>query len=278
MSNKSLRMVFLSTAVLAVIGCGSEGADDELTGRAEIAITQVPPDVRCVRIVAAGSRVRQQDFNVMPGQSSILALNALPTGTVTFSGDAFNSPCNQVGGMSTPTYTADPVTAQVSLPAIAQVTLAMRRNGRASVSVDFEPDTGPACVGTPCMDPMQCCAGTTCTGDPSGMLSCQPTTQCTAAGAPCQTNGPCCGANVCIPDPATMLSVCGSPMCGVQGTPCVPGAPNTCCGGFTCGTNNMGNNVCQGTTMCGGPGAMCAIGSMGGCCPGLSCTPPGFCQ
>jgi len=100
MSNKSVGLVFLSAAVLAVIGCSGEGDSEELIGRAEIAITQVPSDVRCIRLVATGSRVSQQDFNVMPGQSSILALNALPTGTVTFSGDAFNSPCNQASPLT----------------------------------------------------------------------------------------------------------------------------------------------------------------------------------
>jgi hypothetical protein len=237
MSNKSVGLVFLSAAVLAVIGCSGEGDSEELIGRAEIAITQVPSDVRCIRLVATGSRVSQQTFNVMSGQSSILALNALPTGTVTFSGDAFNSPCNQVGAMSTPTYVADPVTAQVSLPAITQVTLAMRRNGRASVSVDFETDAGASCVGMPCMSPTGCCAGTTCAMTAAG-LSCQPTTT-----------------------------------CGGQGTACMPGGTNTCCTGFSCGTNNMGQNVCQGTTMCGGPGAMCTASVP--CCAGLSCVNPG---
>ena len=273
MSNKSVGLVCLSTAVLAVIGCSGDGADrEELTGRAEIAITQVPPDVLCVRIVAAGSRVSQQSFNVMPGQSSILALNALPTGAVTFSGDAFNSPCNQVGGMSTPTYVADPVMAQVSLPAVTQVTLAMRRNGRASVSVDFETGTGPACVGTPCMDPTQCCAGTTCTGDAAGTLSCQPTTACTPVGAPCQGATPCCGGAACIPDPTTMQAVCGNPMCGGQGAACDPAA-STCCSGLSCNANNMGVNVCQIPTMCGGPGAMCTPSVP--CCAGLACVNAG---
>src|SRR5262245_34647873 len=116
MSKNIIGLGFVGAAVLAIVGCGGEGTEqEELLGSAEIQITQVPADVSCVRITAAGSRVSQQAFNVMAGQSSVLAMQGLPTGTVTFSGDAFNTPCSQVGPMSTANYVADPVVAQVQL-------------------------------------------------------------------------------------------------------------------------------------------------------------------
>lgn len=291
MSYKRVGLVWFGVCAAALVGCSADGSDAEGdVGSAEIAITQVPSDVLCVRIVAQGSRVRQQDFDVMPGQSSVLSLSGLPAGAVTFSGAAFPAACSQ---MSPPTYTADPVAALVQPPSIAQVALTMRRNGQASVSVDFETDA-PTCVGTRCMSDAECCAGTSCLGDPTGLSSCQPNA-CLPAGGACMSSSECCTGLSCNNgrcDTTTCFpqgSMCGATSqccaglscnngrcdtagtCGGDGATCDPASGTGCCTGFSCVTDAGGTAVCRSATMCGGAGASCDPASMTGCCAGLSC-------
>ena len=293
MSYERIGLVWFGVCAAALVGCSADGSDAEGdVGSAEIAITQVPSDVLCVRIVAEGSRVRQQSFDVMPGQSSVLSLNGLPAGTVTFSGAAFPATCSQ---MSPPTYTADPVAALVQPPSIAQVALTMRRNGQASVSVDFETD-GPSCVGTRCMSDMECCAGTSCLGDPTGLLSCQPNA-CFPAGAACMASSQCCAplscnngrcdtTTMCFPQGSmcAVSSQCCAGLsctngrcdiagaCGAEGAACDPASMAGCCAGLSCVTDAAGTAVCRSAGMCGGPGASCDPASGTGCCAGLTCT------
>ena len=269
MSKRIIGLGVVGAAVLAIVGCGGEGTEEEL-GSAEIQITQVPADVSCIRIVAAGSRVSQQSFNVMAGQSSVLAMQGLPTGAVTFSGDAFPTPCSQVGGMSTPTYVADPVIAQVQLPAVAQVTLNMRRNGRAGVSVDFETDA--ACAGQACMSDAECCSGTSCQANAAGTLSCQ-ANACQAAGSTCSMAAPCCAGLSCVDDGTGVTTCQTTSMCQGQGAPCmVAGSSAGCCAGLACVADPTGQTSCQLPPMCGVNGANCDPATGGiACCAGLTC-------
>ena len=183
----------VALAVLgAAVGCtdlpSTEPTPDD-TGRVEFALVMVPTDVQCISITATGSRVRQQDFIVVPAQTSVLAMNGLPVGAVTFSGQAFNGACGGGGPMGpSPTYVADPVTAQINATGVTSLALNMRRNGQASISVDFE--TGGMCggPGSACSptSPNACCTGLSCQVDPTTMLtSCQPSTMCMPPGAQC---------------------------------------------------------------------------------------------
>jgi hypothetical protein len=270
MSKRIIGLGVVGAAVLAIAGCGGDGAEEEALGSAEIQITQVPADVSCIRIVAAGSsRVSQQSFDVAAGQSSVLAMQGLPTGAVTFSGDAFPTPCSQVGSMSTPTYIADPVVAQVQLPQITQVTLPMRRNGRAGVSVDFETDA--TCAGQACMSDAECCAGTSCQEDGTGVFSCQ-ANACQAAGSTCSMAAPCCAGLSCVGD-ATGVTTCQTAgMCGGQGAACDPATGTGCCAGLVCQASAAGVTTCQTASMCQGQGQPCMVpGSASGCCAGLTC-------
>jgi hypothetical protein len=270
MSKKPIGAGFVAAAVLAIAGCGGGGTEEESLGSAAIQITQVPADVSCIRIVAAGSRVSQQNFDVMAGQSSVLAMQGLPTGAVTFSGDAFNMACSQVGPMSTATYVADPVVAQVQLPAVTQVTLNMRRNGRAGVSVDFETDA--TCAGQACMSDGQCCAGTSCQDNGAGTFSCQAINACVPAGSVCSAASLCCAGLTCVADPTGMAPTCqGGTTCQPQGAACMGAA--SCCAGLACVTNAAGVTSCQ-PQMCFPPGAMCALTNPASCCSGLCVTDP----
>jgi len=266
----------VALAVLgAPVGCtdlpSTEPTPDD-TGRVEFALVMVPTDVQCITITATGSRVRQQDFIVVPAQTSVLAMNGLPVGAVTFSGQAFNGPCGGGGPMGpSPTYVADPVTAQINATGVTSLALNMRRNGQASISVDFE--TGGMCgvAGAACSptSPNACCTGLSCVADPTTMLaSCQPSTMCMPPGAQCGpgTSMQCCPGLACQGD-ATGLVTCQPPTCAPQGIQC--SAATVCCAGLTCQGDATGLLSCQPQNMCVPSGGQCAGASP--CCTGLVC-------
>jgi hypothetical protein len=131
-------------------GCGADKENQAADlGMAELAITQVPTDVACVRVDAAGIRSVQRDYDVKPGQNSILPMNGVPVGEVRFSATAFPSPCSLVGPGTIGTWVGDPISSQITPGQIARVLLHLRPNGNSLVGVDFLVDdkTGEVCIG-----------------------------------------------------------------------------------------------------------------------------------
>ena len=135
------------TLTLAACSVPDDGADD--VGVAVLSLVQVPADVHCVRITAAGARTVVKSFDAMPGASAQFSLNRLSLGSVAFSGEAFAAACSAVGAATVPDWVADAVNVTISAGSEAAVALTMRRNGRASVSVDFV-DDGPCPAGKQC--------------------------------------------------------------------------------------------------------------------------------
>ena len=131
---------------LIVIACGGrrdagnvEPGEAEDTGRASIALAVVPVDVACIQITAQGSsRTEVDSFDVTPSKSAVLKLHGLPTGIVVFSGQAFGTSCSSLTASTVANYIADPVSASISTSTPTSVTLSMRKNGLANVTVDFE--------------------------------------------------------------------------------------------------------------------------------------------
>jgi hypothetical protein len=134
---------------LALSACSPPDESDDI-GVAVLSLVQVPADVRCVRITAAGARTVVKSFDVMPGAGAVFSLNRLPLGAVAFSGEAFAAACASVGPASVPEWVADAVTVTISAGVEAAVSLTMRRNGRASVSVDFVDDPATCPMGKLC--------------------------------------------------------------------------------------------------------------------------------
>src|SRR5262245_40775847 len=92
----SVTILFLLTGV--AIGCdgsrmqGDPGAPNdpnELTGTAEIALTNAPSDGTCIAVTAEGRRSVSKKFDVAPGASTVVAMRGLPLGQVAFSAQAF---------------------------------------------------------------------------------------------------------------------------------------------------------------------------------------------
>jgi len=219
---------------------------------------------------------------------SVLSMAGLPVGQVTFTGEAFPGGCGGGGPTApSPNYVADPVTTQINAAGVTSLTLNMRRNGQASISVDFE--TGGMCVpaGSACMpgSTTPCCTGLTCQGDPTGINSCQPQNMCAPGGAQCDATTVCCSGLVCQGDPTGINSCQPLVMCRPPGSSCGPGMTQQCCAGLTCQLDAAGLPSCQ-------PNACVPLGSAcsatAACCSGLacqadptginSCQPPAMCR
>jgi hypothetical protein len=137
-------------AAIAFAGCSS-GDSGELAGEATAAITQVPAQVACIELNVSGARTVDKKFDVTAGQSSVLAMAQLPTGNVTFTGFAYPTACAQVTAGMTATWISDPTPATLVAGTPTNVTVVLKKNGSASVGVDFQDDdagasTGPATI------------------------------------------------------------------------------------------------------------------------------------
>jgi len=132
-------------------GCGRGGAGspEEEIGVARIAIMQAPSDTRCVRITVTGSRTVVSAVDVTPGQATAFTLGGLPLGNDAFNGEAFGVACAMLTPSAVAAWIGDAVVASVVVDPPVAVTLVLRRNGRATVGVDFQddPDGGATGIG-----------------------------------------------------------------------------------------------------------------------------------
>jgi hypothetical protein len=266
---RKLRSIVLLVLPVSLLACGGNGptsGEGEL-GSAELAITQVPAGVRCVQVLAQGSRTVEHLYTVTANQSSILTMDALPVGQVQFSGNAFSTSCASGVVGQTPAYVADAVFAQIVSGSAASVKLNMRRNGRATVSVDFEADCVAA--GASCANGAACCNGLSCVADAAGtgISTCTASTTCAAAGASCANGVACCSGLLCVTEPSTAMSTCTATTCAGDGAAC--GGSVVCCNGLSCQDPNAdGVSTCSPPT-CAVGGAVCGPDTV--CCNGLSC-------
>lgn len=137
----SLRVICRMVLALPLIGwcLGCSAGPGEATASVTVALSAVPDDVACVRITAVGSsRTATALRPVAPGHDESFNLNGLPLGFVTFTGEAFSTVCALVSDSSLATWVSDPVQATIGVAANTPVSLLLRRNGRASVSVGFD--------------------------------------------------------------------------------------------------------------------------------------------
>ncbi len=258
------RRLLAALALLAapVISCS---AKDDAVGVVHLALTQVPSDVRCIRVTATASRVVTQLFDVAPGGSTVLQVTGVPTGVVQFTVDAFAETCGAVTSTTGANWSSDPVVVTVDSAVVGNIAVTMHRNGNVSISVDF-PDggmsscipLGAACSTTPTTS---CCPGTTCnaagTCQSAASASCTDTvkngaeTDIDCGGGTCTTCG---NGKLC-----NLASDCTSANCvaNAAGTrTCQPAASASCtdtvkngaetdidCGGGTCAACGNGK-VC----------------------------------
>jgi hypothetical protein len=152
--NPIIRSVCLSVwslATLVLVGCdqsstGAQPASD--TEQVQLKIENVPPEVACLRISASGaSREVVRDLDVVQGQNVIESMSGLPVGKVVFEAQAYAQACDSVTKTTVPSWVSDQVSVNVSLSQSKSVSLTLYRNGRAKVTVGFDPESPDAGTG-----------------------------------------------------------------------------------------------------------------------------------
>lgn len=135
--------IALTVATAALFaGCGAEPTPSpELTGEAEVALTNKPADVSCLRITVQGTRRDVRSFNLTG--KAVFRLTGLPVGNDTFSAEAFQASCANVTSTAIPTWLSEPVTERVRAGIVTHVALNMIHNGQGSVSVNFDEENAP---------------------------------------------------------------------------------------------------------------------------------------
>ena len=125
-----------------LLGCAVDHASGpEATGRASLAVTDVPQGVLCIQITAAGDPTVTQTFLVGPGDdTSSLSMSGLPVGGVDFSGAAYTMDCSAVAQHGVAEWVAPTVSTVLEPDVVASVTLEFHPNGQANVSGDFGGD------------------------------------------------------------------------------------------------------------------------------------------
>jgi hypothetical protein len=140
MSNRSLAA--LGAAVLVCACSASEQKPLPMTDARVDALFSTPTGVSCIQLIATTpTRSASKTFSVTPGQgTTALTFNAIPTGSVMFSGQAFDVPCGFVVPGSEPTWIADDLTLQVSAGPPVSVQLNFHAKGNAIVGANFTGD------------------------------------------------------------------------------------------------------------------------------------------
>jgi hypothetical protein len=126
-------------ALASSLGCsdGQPSATEE-TGEAMLSVGTIPEDVACIRVSVVGElRSVVKDFAVIPGGSLAEPLSGLPVGKDVFSANAYSQACESVTKSTAPMWLSDEKTVNVAQGKSTSVTLALYKNGRARVSVEF---------------------------------------------------------------------------------------------------------------------------------------------
>jgi hypothetical protein len=156
---RTVHCVLLAAALAGGVASCSDGADfgpgedpESGVGTVVLSLAQVPEDVLCTRITVTGTRTVVRAFDTTPAGPSVFRMGGLPPGEATFLGEAFPSVCAAIGPDSLPNWISDPIPVVVSAVVENLVSLSMRRNGRATVTLDFlDPSAACSQPGTTCL-------------------------------------------------------------------------------------------------------------------------------
>jgi hypothetical protein len=139
------RMRLLAGTLLVAVASGA-CAGDPASGHADdsasvqLLLTQAPADVQCLRLVATGTRRVVRTAAVSPGITTRLTFAGLPEGSVVLVGEAFPNPCASLEPATPAPWLGGPVAAELRLGLVAMVTMPMRRNGQARVTIAVDDD------------------------------------------------------------------------------------------------------------------------------------------
>jgi hypothetical protein len=135
----TLATALVLLATVASPGCDNDSASQpEETGQAMLSLANIPDNVNCIRVTAAGEfRSSVSDFDVVPGDTLSQALTGLPVGAVVFSANAYSGACTSVTKSTVPMWISDEKTVNIVQGRSSSVTLTLYKNGRAKVTVEF---------------------------------------------------------------------------------------------------------------------------------------------
>jgi hypothetical protein len=139
----TMRSFAAAGAAAAVCACsGSQQKPLQMSDARVNALFNAPNGVSCIELVAsAPARTTAKTFDVTAGQSTTsLFMSGIPTGTVMFSGMAFNLSCGFVDATASPSWIADDVTMQVSSGPPVSVQLNFHAKGNANINANFTGD------------------------------------------------------------------------------------------------------------------------------------------
>jgi hypothetical protein len=123
--------------------------ESEKVGEIEVALTNAPSDVSCVRVAVVGSRTSVSKFDLVLGQKAVFKLQGLSVGNASVSADAFPVACNKLSSNVDASWYSEPVVAKIKTGSVTHVALAMIHNGKASIGVDFDENNAPTQPGDP---------------------------------------------------------------------------------------------------------------------------------
>jgi hypothetical protein len=132
-------------AVASLVGCGSDASGSEPgqepeTGSLDLLLSSVPADAACLKVTLSGSRSVSKSFDLTPGSTPTFAIDRLPVGLVEVDALGFSQACSALTSSTVASFvTEKPVTARIDALEVVKILLKLIRNGRAQVSVDFEP-------------------------------------------------------------------------------------------------------------------------------------------
>jgi len=131
----------LTLSLFYLLGCDGNSGGAQPVEQVSLHIEDVPADVACLHITATGtSRQVERDLDVIEGQSVSESFSGLPIGAVVFQAAAYSQTCDKVTKSTVPSWISDEVSVTVSLTHSTSVSLTLYQNGRAKVSIGFDPE------------------------------------------------------------------------------------------------------------------------------------------
>src|SRR6185295_5182015 len=136
----------LATAILAAAaGCRRQDspnpqADD--AGVVRLNIVEVPTDVGCLQLMAAGpNRTAKKRMPLPPGTAQLaVAITGLPVGMVTFTAVASPGACSDADAPAT--WVSDAVTLTLEPGVSAPLSMTLHRDGQVTAAIGFDDGTG----------------------------------------------------------------------------------------------------------------------------------------
>ena len=98
--------IFTALGLLGASACSVDSnpkSAQESVGEIDVALTNAPSDVSCVKISVQGPRSDVRSFDLATGKKASFSLSGLPVGVVSVSANAYPVACNKVAGGADPT-------------------------------------------------------------------------------------------------------------------------------------------------------------------------------